>query len=67
MPKVFHCPVSMVQKHGSLLKRFSTLSGLVQHLESGACEGGIATYREMAERIQSYLANMGHRSLHLLL
>jgi hypothetical protein len=42
-PKVFHCPTS-VPSIGTYAqardREFSTLSGLVQHIEDGACKMG---------------------------
>jgi hypothetical protein len=42
-PKIFRCPTALLQEVTSGIARkeksFSTLSGLLQHLESGACHG----------------------------
>ena len=70
-PKIFHCPLSFVGyedegKASQLLKYFSTLSGLMQHLESGACQGGNTTFRKTVEYIEHNLGKMGLRRLHLL-
>ena len=59
-PKVFHCPLSIAgyEDEGNfsqLMKYFSTLSGLVQHLESGACQGGNTTFRKTVEYIEHNL------------
>jgi len=48
---MYHCPSnifpnasSKAQKQSKKEKQFSTLSGLTQHLESGACHGGKRTF-----------------------
>jgi hypothetical protein len=48
-------------------KSFSTLSGLAQHLESGACEGGIATLHKAAEYIEDRLRGIGMKKVKLLM
>ncbi len=71
LPKVFHCPLSFAgyedeTKVSQLMKYFSTLSGLMQHLESGACQGGNTTFRKTVEYIEHNLGKMGLRRLRLL-
>ena len=70
-PKVFHCPLSFAglednRKVSQLMRYFSTLSGLMQHLESGACGGGRATFRKTVEYVEHNLERMGVRKLRLL-
>ena len=69
-PKIFHCPLSFAkhenQKATQLVNLFSTLSGLMQHLESGACQGGDFTFRKTVDYIERNLGNMGLRRLRLL-
>jgi len=70
-PKIFHCPLDFVGlkdegKVSQLMRYFSTLSGLMQHLESGACQGGGATFRKTVEYIEHNLGKMGLRKLRLL-
>lgn len=70
-PKLFHCPLSIAGyedegKISELMKYFSTLSGLLQHLESGACQGGNTTFRKTVEYIEHNLGKMGLQRLHLL-
>jgi len=48
-------------------KSFSTLSGLAQHLESGACEGGRATLHKAAEFIEDRLREIGMKKVKLLM
>jgi hypothetical protein len=72
-PHMFHCPISLLPdiqgsssgKGSPIIKSFSTLSGLAQHLESGAC-GGAATFRKAAEYIEVRLKEMGIRTVKLL-
>ena len=70
-PKVFHCPLSFAgyedeRRVSQLMKYFSTLSGLMQHLESGACQGGNTTFRKTVEYIEHNLGKMGLQKLRLL-
>ncbi len=70
-PKVFHCPLYFAgleddRKVSQLMRYFSTLSGLMQHLESGACQGGRATFRKTVEYIEHNLGKTGLRKLRLL-
>ena len=70
-PKVFHCPLSFAgldndKEVSQLMRHFSTLGGLMQHLESGACQGGNVTFRKTVEYIECNLGNMGLRRLRLL-
>ena len=70
-PKIFHCPLAIAGyedegKVSQLLKYFSTLSGLLQHLESGACQGGNVTFRKTVEYIEHNLKRLGLPRLRLL-
>lgn len=70
-PKVFHCPLYFAglendRKISQLIKYFSTLSGLMQHLESGACQEGNVTFRKTMEYIEHNLGKVGLRKLRLL-
>ena len=70
-PKIFHCPLALAEykdegKLSQLMKYFSTLSGLLQHLESGACEGGNITFRKTVEYIEHNLGRLGLQRLRLL-
>lgn len=66
-PKAFHCPTILVSttKRGDKSRRFKTLSGLTQHLESGACKGGKAGLRKTIQVLEARLSEMGlkHQSL----
>ena len=69
-PKLFGCPISLAP--ASLSKSlprqsFTTLSGLAQHLESGACAGGKATLEKVAEYIEANLEKMGMKKVQLLI
>lgn len=67
-PKVFHCPFYFagLDNDSQLMKYFSTLSGLMQHIESGACQGDVTTLRKTVEYIEQNLEKMGYRKLRLL-
>ncbi|RFU77386.1 60s ribosomal l19 precursor [Trichoderma arundinaceum] len=62
-PKMFHCPSLLLQgTHGKAkpsMKRFSTVSGLVAHIESGACRGGNAGLRTVMEYMEGRLEDLG--------
>jgi hypothetical protein len=68
---MFHCPISLAETLKGvddpvMMKQFSTFSGLAQHLESGACEGGIAMLKKVAEYIQEEMRAMGFVDVSLL-
>ncbi|KAL8770733.1 MAG: hypothetical protein Q9209_003600 [Squamulea sp. 1 TL-2023] len=71
-PKIFHCPVDLVgsEKKGkqpeALIKEFSTLSGLTQHVESGACEGGRKKLEGAMGFVQERLKELGFKDVRLL-
>ncbi|KAI4230059.1 MAG: hypothetical protein L6R36_000316 [Xanthoria steineri] len=71
-PKIFHCPIdlSKLGKKGSqteeMIKDFSTLSGLTQHVESGACEGGRQTLEGAMEFVEEKLKALGFKNIKLL-
>lgn len=69
-PKLFRCPISLAPASSSKSlprKSFATLSGLAQHLESGACAGGKATLEKAAEYIEAKLEKMGVKKVKLLI
>ena len=71
-PKIFHCPVSLVpgpkvgKKGESLIKEFSTLGGMAQHIESGSCEGGRQMLERAAEFVERKLRELGFGEVRLL-
>lgn len=67
-PKAFHCPTILVstKKRGNESRRFRTLSGLTQHLESGACKGGKAGLRKTIQVLEARLLEMGFKHQGLL-
>ncbi|KAL6797702.1 hypothetical protein GGI42DRAFT_82379 [Trichoderma sp. SZMC 28013] len=62
-PKIFHCPSILFQgiseKSRPSMKKFSTISGLVAHIESGACRGGNAGLRTVMQYMEERLEDMG--------
>ena len=66
-PVLFHCPGALesTEPHGVSPREF-TLSGLAQHIESGACGDGPATLKKVMEFVQERLEQMGLGSIHLL-
>ena len=70
-PKIFHCPVNLLPTNGKrniveMLRGFSTLSGLTQHVESGACQGGKRTLRAAMGLVELQLREMGFQNVSLL-
>ncbi|KAL7804228.1 hypothetical protein V8C43DRAFT_267241 [Trichoderma afarasin] len=63
MSKIFHCPSILFQgnsgKSKPSMKKFSTISGLVAHIESGACRGGNAGLRTVMQYMEERLEDMG--------
>jgi len=71
-PKIFHCPLAFVPDVSPINKRkkeryFSTLAGLAQHLECGACQGGASTFVNVINYVQDQLKSLGFESVRLLL
>lgn len=64
----FHCPRALIGEGSKkkAVRQFSTVSGLAQHLESGACDGGKVTFRRMVEYVQEEMKGMGFGGLKLL-
>ncbi|KAL7816613.1 hypothetical protein V8C26DRAFT_84881 [Trichoderma gracile] len=62
-PKVFHCPSLLFQAEFAgtkpSMKHFSTLSGLVAHIESDACRGGNSGLRTVMQYMEERLEAMG--------
>jgi hypothetical protein len=72
--KVYHCPkklsLSSSGKKGEKKeqgKYFSTLAGLSQHLETGACKGGKRAFLQCIDLIQGRLDQLGFRGMRVLL
>ncbi|KAH8793391.1 hypothetical protein BGZ57DRAFT_870547 [Hyaloscypha finlandica] len=65
---LFHCPRTLMGEgvKNKSSKQFSTVSGLAQHLESGACDGGRGTFRRVVEYVQEEMKGMGFGGLKLL-
>ena len=71
-PKIFHCPLSITapllgdSEAKKATKIFSTLSGLTQHLESGACMGGKGVWRLAMDYIEERMRQRGCKKWRLL-
>lgn len=70
-PRVFHCPLPLAKEltpgaKPVRIKSFSTLSGLAQHLEAGACYGGLFSFRRAIKYVESQLALLGLGHVKLL-
>lgn len=64
----FHCPSDLVGAgEEKKTKEFATVSGLAQHLESGACSGGKETMKRVVQYVQKELKNLGFGERNLLL
>ncbi|KAL6721528.1 hypothetical protein ACLMJK_000632 [Lecanora helva] len=64
--KPFHCPIGISRSTQSSPKYFSTLGGLAQHIESGACGDGAETMRKSIGLVQEKLEERGFQGLRLL-
>ena len=57
-----YCPTMLAgsesQKPGAI-RSFTTVSGLAQHLESGACVGGRATFRKVVKYLETRIQEFG--------
>lgn len=62
-PKMFHCPSILFsgksKKAHREMKNFSTISGLIAHIESGVCHGGKAGLRTVMGHMEQVLEEMG--------
>ncbi|KAL4862996.1 hypothetical protein BDV12DRAFT_189999 [Aspergillus spectabilis] len=56
----FTCPITLLSKKPAFMRPFTTISGLVQCLEAGACAGGYIMLQE-ARYFEPYLQNMGFK------
>lgn len=68
-PKIYHCPLPLVPDHirgNGKMANFSTLSGLAQHLESGACKGGKSTFRKAMRLVNGRLRELGLGDMRLI-
>lgn len=65
---LFHCPLALMKGTSPKkpLKHFSTVSGLAQHIESGACQGGKETLRRAVEYLRNEMKNMDLGGVKLL-
>ena len=67
-PKIFYCPLSLAppdtqRKTSTAVRHFSTLSGLAQHLECGACQGGNDTFTKVFKLVEMRLKQYGFSGL----
>ncbi|KAF8448237.1 hypothetical protein BDZ91DRAFT_669775, partial [Kalaharituber pfeilii] len=59
-PRIYHCPVSLFDTSQlNHFRSFTTLSGLVQHLESEACNCGRSTFEKVIRFVGERLNDMG--------
>ena len=67
-PTLFHCPTALMDSthHSERPRTFTTLSGLAQHIESGACGEGLATLKKAMEFVQERLEKMGLGSIRFI-
>jgi hypothetical protein len=64
----FHCPRALLGEGSKKVdKQFSSVSGLAQHIESGACAGGRGTLMQVVEFVHEELKNLGLGERRLLL
>ncbi|KAL0639514.1 hypothetical protein Q9L58_001340 [Maublancomyces gigas] len=64
-PKIYHCPLPFMEPDGRT-GNFSTFSGLTQHLESGACNGGKETFRKAMRLVNQKLRELGLADMRLI-
>ncbi|CVL08875.1 uncharacterized protein FMAN_14109 [Fusarium mangiferae] len=64
----FCCPLALMKESSTRKppKNFSTVSGLAQHIECGACYGGKETLRRAVEYLQSEMKTLNLGGLKLL-
>lgn len=70
--KIYRCPSPSLmlgsdhKSTGKQRKSFAALSGLAQHVEAGACEGGKETFSAAISLVNEKLKNMGVKDLKLV-
>ncbi|KAF8545049.1 hypothetical protein BDD12DRAFT_771577 [Trichophaea hybrida] len=62
--KIYHCPTLLGGEQPK--KEFSTISALLQHLEAGACKGGIKTFESAVGFMTIKLREIGFGGVKLL-
>lgn len=65
-PPVFHCPLTLAAEGKGDMKEFTTLSGMTQHLESGACKGGKKTFMKAVLFVNEKLRELGFADMKLI-
>lgn len=67
-PKMFHCPIGLFDAKSQKMneKKFSTLSGLAMHVESGACGKGRDTFRQVLNFVNERLQDFGLHKIGML-
>ncbi|KAI4168934.1 MAG: hypothetical protein LQ346_009014 [Caloplaca aetnensis] len=80
-PKIYHCPANVLltppnnnnnnnnnnsKEAGILIKDFSALSALTQHVESGACKGGRKMLEVAVGSVEQTLKELGFKGVQLL-
>ena len=68
---IVHCPLPLLvtkaksrppaQTQEGLVKSFTTVNGLAQHLESSACIGGLKSFWKATEYLEGVMARWGIR------
>ncbi|KAL4867879.1 hypothetical protein BDV12DRAFT_186299 [Aspergillus spectabilis] len=62
----FTCPINLLGKKHTITRSFTTISGLAQHLEAGACAGGSTMLRDATRYLETCLQSMGFKRRILL-
>ena len=67
-PKLFHCPPAAVLclSDGKPEKGFKTLSGFAQHIETGACNGGMDMLKKVVGIFEQRVKNVTGRDMRFL-
>lgn len=58
-PLIFHCPILLLELEGGKQRYFRRLSSLIQHMEVGACNGGVETFQKAIEIVQQLATRLG--------
>jgi hypothetical protein len=65
-PLSYHCPLTLAVGGKGVIKSFTTLSGMTQHLESGACKGGKKTFQKAVAFVNQKLREVGFGEMKLI-
>lgn len=66
-PRLYHCPTGIgLPPSGHTIKSFKTMSGILQHLEAGACVGGRKVLDHIFAMVEAKITSVSGTNVRLL-